>query len=59
MNNQDEFDRLLRRSPWYILIRAHDHLWNDRAAYSILVRFEAMQELHVAAIKVCEKMHAR
>jgi hypothetical protein len=26
----------MKRSVWHILVRAHDHVWRDRAAAAIL-----------------------
>jgi hypothetical protein len=38
--------------PWYVLIRAHDHVWKDRAAWPFEIRKEACQTLWEATIAV-------
>lgn len=33
-------DQLASYGPWYLLLRAHDHIWNDRG-WPFKVRWEA------------------
>jgi hypothetical protein len=47
--------------PWYVLIRAHDHVWKDRTAWQFEVRKETCQtlwNLMIALVSEEAKKHA-
>jgi hypothetical protein len=33
-------DQVVQFGPWYLLLRAHDHIWNDRG-WPFRIRYEA------------------
>jgi len=47
----DLYDHLQQFGPWHILLRAHDHVWNNKG-FPFAVRYEAQKQLWNLSIEV-------
>ena len=50
--NTDEFDKLLAREPFVILLHAYNYLWDDKISWDLQVRFATTRDLLISALSV-------